>query len=128
MGAAISMGAVLARHPTRYLIPLNYVGWVKVEHTKVAPPLAISGGIYVCQVPGTGVVRTSSRLEGGWAKDEYFYYADGRPVQRLSETGWGAGGLIWGNQVQAQQGSADRTELFFVGTEEQFRKAPPPAE
>src|SRR5215469_9969125 len=68
-GSAISMGAPVARHPTRFLIPQGYIGWIKIEYGRNATPLQMSNGKYICRIPATGVLATSSPLEEGWAKD-----------------------------------------------------------
>src|SRR5579863_2079163 len=40
VGAAISMGSATARHPTIFLVPKGYVGWVEVKYgEKATPPL-----------------------------------------------------------------------------------------
>jgi hypothetical protein len=103
MGSAISMGAPIARHPTRFLIPKAYIGWVKIEYGGNAPPLAMSNGEYTCQIPATGFLVTSSPLEEGWAKDEYFYYSDDGSLEVLPDTGWGGGGMIWPGSVGGEQ-------------------------
>jgi hypothetical protein len=124
--AAISMGAApIARHPTRYLIPEGYVGWVKINRGEKAAPLQLSNGKYICRIPASGVLDTSSNFEGGWAKDEYLYYSSSDVLRELPETGWGKGGMIWANhsEFQAyQDGSLPSrvTESFYVGTEEQY--------
>ncbi len=125
MTAAISMGAVLARHSTRYLIPRGYTGWISVVHTRAAPPLPVTGGMYVCRIPPAGVVRTSTPSEKGWAKDEYFYYGSDGNLEPLRRTGWGGGGMVWGGSTEVTQGSDDLTETVFIGTEQQFQHAPP---
>lgn len=71
----------------------------------------------MCRIPDSGLLRTSSPLEEGWAKDEYFYYSKDGSVRVLKDTGWGLGGMIWGGSNSA----AD--EYFYVGTEEQYHKA-----
>lgn len=50
MGSAISMGAPIARHPTKFLIPKGYIGWIKVEYQRNAPPLQMVDGRYVCRI------------------------------------------------------------------------------
>jgi len=120
--AGISMGAVLARHPTSYLIPMSYVGWVRIEHTDDAAPLEFSKGRYICRVPSNGVLRTSSPIEDGWAQDEYFYYSEAGNLRQLRATGWGEGGMIWGNRLEQRQGSRNRIEFFYVGSEQDFRR------
>ena len=103
MEAAISMGAApIARHPTKYFIPEGYVGWVKINHGEKADPLQLSNGKYICRIPASGVLDTSSNVEGGWAKDEYLYYSSADVLRELPETGWGKGGMIWANHSEFQ--------------------------
>jgi hypothetical protein len=127
MDAAISMGAPIARHPTRFLIPKGYVGWVQIEHVGNAPPLAMANGKYTCQIPASGSVATSSPLEDGWAKDEYFYYSDNGSLEELPDTGWGGGGMIWAENVSwAQEPNSSKPrrfiQRFYVGKEDQYRR------
>jgi hypothetical protein len=121
--AGISMGAPLARHPIRFLVPANYVGWIEVQYGGTAAPvLPMNKGTFICQIPPDGSLVTSSPLEQGWAKDEYFYYAQDGSISELRETGWGGGGMIWAPTVEGY-GSApvQLTERFYVGTEESYR-------
>ena len=124
-GAALSMGSVTARHATRYLIPSGYVGWVRVEYGVGGPPLERSKGTYICRVPPSGVVMTSSPMEDGWASDEYFYYLPDGSLTKLPDTGWGKGGMIWAGTISSDQETREKTpnratERFYVGTESQF--------
>jgi hypothetical protein len=127
--AAISMGAPLARHPTKFLIPANYVGWVEVKYGETtATALPMNKGALICRIPAAGVFATSSRLERGWARDEYFYYSSDGSSHELKETGWGKGGMIWGNSDEWQQTSSGSmpvqiTAYFYVGTEERYHHA-----
>jgi hypothetical protein len=127
-GAAISMGApTIARHPTHFLIPQGYVGWVKIDHGQSGPPLEMSNGAYICRIPASGVLQTSSSLEDGWAKDEYFYYSADGSLSPLPETGWGGGGMIWGGNTKWQlEGNGTRpkqlSENFYVGLENQYHR------
>src|SRR5262249_19045994 len=110
MDSAISMGAPpIARHPTRFLVPKAYIGWVKIEYGRSAPPLEISNGKYVCRIPAGGVLATSSPLEEGWAKDEYFYYSEDGSTEVLPDTGWGGGGMIWAESTSRE--SPDEKQL-----------------
>lgn len=126
VGAAISMGAPpIARHPTKFLIPQGYVGWVKIEHGESGPPLKMSNGVYICRIPTSGIFQTSSLLEDGWAKDEYFYYSEDGSLRTLPDTGWGGGGMIWGGNTKFQlTGNGIRpkrfSENFYVGREDQY--------
>ena len=48
MSAAISMGAPIARHPTRFLIPAGYVGWVTVKYGgKTATPTNVEWRVHL---------------------------------------------------------------------------------
>ena len=129
LGAAISIGSPIGRHPTTFLIPNGYVGWVEVKYDeKDAAPLQRENGIYTCRIPESGVLNTSSSLEAGWAKDEYFYYSENGSAHGLKDTAWGAGGMIWGGKTEWQQmpdGSQPKriAEYFYVGTEEQYHRA-----
>ena len=126
--AAISMGgSPIARHPTKFLIPQGYVGWVKIEHGESAPPLEMSNGVYICRIPASGILQTSSSLEDGWAKDEYFYYSEDGSLRALPNTTWGGGGMIWGGNINFQlEGNGVKPkrfgENFYVGREDQYRK------
>lgn len=123
MGSAISMGAPIARHPTRFLIPKAYIGWIKIEYGRNAQPLEMSSGKYICRIPAYGVLATSSPLEEGWAKDEYFYYADDGSTEVLPDTGWGGGGMIWAGSVSWDSLSAKQfTQTFYVGREDQYHR------
>lgn len=119
-------GAPLARHPTKFLIPAGYVGWVEVKYgRKGQPPLPMERGTYICKIPANATLATSSPLEGGWARDEYVYYSmDGRE-RPLPQTNWGEGGMIWGEAIGGPT-DGPVSEWFYVGTEDQFRKSKAP--
>ena len=128
IGAGISMSAPLARHANQFLIPQGYIGWVEIKYgEKDAPLLPIDHAMFSYRIPITGLLKTASSLEEGWASDRYFYYSDDGSLRPLKSTGWGFGGTIWGNEVESQEapGSSKTTrrEYFFVGTEEQYHRA-----
>ena len=113
------------RHPSRFLIPEGYVGWVRVEFdVSGAPPLPLEGGEYLFKFSPSGLLRTSSPEEFGWAKDRYFYYSDTgtRPLPDLGSAA--SARMIWGNingEGSGIQGKK-KYEEFFVGSEEQFKE------
>jgi hypothetical protein len=129
MDAAISMGAPIARHPDKFLIPENYVGWIEVKYGETnSPALQMNNRILIYQIPDSGLLSTSSLLEGGWAKDEYFYSSQDGSLHSLKETGWGDGGMVWGNTNEweaSPDGSMPKqvAAYFYVGTEEQYHRA-----
>jgi hypothetical protein len=130
-GAALSMGSVTTRHPTRYLIPSGYVGWVKIEYGDGGSPLEMSKGAYICRVPPGGVVSTSSPMEEGWAADEYFYLSTDGKLTKLPETAPDEGGMIWAETISSDQEVRAKTpnrvtETFYVGTESRYRTAQNP--
>jgi hypothetical protein len=112
-----------SRHQSRFLIPEGYVGWVRVEfQINDAPPLSIEGQESLFRFPPSGLLKTSSSEEYGWAKDHYFYYSE-TGTRILSDTGPASQRLIWGKINGEESGSQGKRkyEEFFVGTEQQFR-------
>jgi hypothetical protein len=114
------------RRPSRFLIPEGYVGWVRVDYgVNGAPALEVASRRYVVKIPPRGHVQTSTEIEYGWGKDQYYYYSDGgaRPT---TATGWGGGGTVWAGETGDDHGdNGERTGAhlaFFVGTEEEYRK------
>ena len=120
----IALGLVAhhsSRRSSQFLIPEGYTGWVRVEfQVQGAPPLPMEAGGYILKVPDSGVLRTSSPEQYGWAKDRYYYYsAEGMRLIPNS----GGGSLIWGQINGEAAGVAGRQkyEEFFVGTAQQFK-------
>ncbi|HZS47710.1 MAG TPA: hypothetical protein VFC63_21760 [Blastocatellia bacterium] len=116
-----------SRHPCKYLIPDGYVGKVRIYFSLPdAKPLPLDGGMYVVVIPPDGRLRTSTGLETGSAKDEYYYYSNNSSRQ-IPATGWGAGGMIWGGNVSVDKDPVTNREVdylgFFVGTEAQYQAA-----
>jgi len=65
------------RTPISYELPKNYVGWVTVKYEKKnVPELKSVDGKYLIKISNDGFAETSSRIENGWASDEY-YWMDG---------------------------------------------------
>jgi hypothetical protein len=111
------------RRSARFLIPDGYVGWVRVEfQSSGAPPAPVENGEYVFQIPPSGLLKTSSPEQYGWAKDRYFYDSN-NGARRLPDSGREQN-RIWGKingQESSSQGSRTYEE-FFVGTERRFRE------
>ena len=111
-----------ARQPSRYLIPDGYVGWVNIYFlVKDAPELPVEEGHYLFRISASGELRTSSRLEGGMAKDDYYYIDTQGHRRKLESTGWGKGGMIWA-EITGNDEKGMIFERFFVGTEEQLKE------
>ncbi len=112
-----------ARRSSRFLMPEGYVGWVRVEfQSSGAPPVPVENGEYVFQIPPSGLLKTSSPEQYGWAKDRYFY--DSKNGARRLPDGGREQNLIWGkiNGQESTSRSSRMYEEFFVGTEQQFKE------
>jgi len=124
VGATFSIASCQGkeRTPHRYLIPDGYVGWVRVDFAvKGAAEITSEDASHVFRIPENGLLRTSSTLSYGVARDEYYYYF-GDSLRKLPSTRSGAGGMIWaGFNGSSTDGPNNHIyEYFFVGTEEQF--------
>src|SRR5437868_14387067 len=79
----LAAGCLRTRHPSQFLIPKGYVGWVDVSYgVNGAPPLPVEGGCYVIKVSPRGTAQTSTEIEAGRVGDQ-FYYSDGTQRQQL---------------------------------------------
>lgn len=112
------------RRPDLFLIPAGFKGWAKVQfQVASAPALPVENGHWLLRLDGKGHLRTSSMLEGGVAKDEYFYVANGGRTS-LRKTESCQGGSIWGVATGSDPiSSRADTEWFFVGSEREYRQA-----
>ena len=86
--------ALLSYQPkrNRYLIPEGYAGWLCVTFEVLgAPPLLIEDGFTVVRFPADGRAVTSTALQGGEMRDEfYFYFSDRRmPFDAAKNLGGG---------------------------------------
>ena len=128
----VTFGACLWPYRTAcvYEIPEGFHGWVLIEfENRSCPALPIRDGKLVFSVSAQGSLCASSKLEQGWATDEYFFVGQVRTP--IPNTGWGGGGLIWGSSngwCQVTGKVPHVFESFFVGTETQFRAAGAPPE
>ena len=71
LGAWFSIDASRNSAPRsfRFLIPEGYRGWVRVEfEIPGAPPLPTEAGQTVIKIPPSGLLRTSSPEQYGWAR------------------------------------------------------------
>jgi Family of unknown function (DUF6843) len=77
----LSSCGVKRRLPISYELPKGYTGWVTVKYEKPdAPPLERIGKRFIIKISNNGFAETSSRLEEGWAEDEYFWLDGGEKV------------------------------------------------
>jgi len=63
----------LKRTNRNYYVPPNYEGWVSIKYNYPdAPPLLQDSKGYHIYIPDSGYLVTSTPLEKGWGKDQFF--------------------------------------------------------
>lgn len=128
VAVSLGLGTRTAPRPSsRFLIPEGYSGWIRIEFdVKDAPLLPVDRGEYVLRIPPSGILRTSSPEQYGWANDHY-YYSSAQSTRPISDSG--PAQLIWGKlNGEATTASGHRKyEEFFVGTLQQFKEQAKPA-
>jgi hypothetical protein len=76
------------RTPISYELPKDYTGWVTVKFEKKnAPRLQNTSGSYYIKISDDGFAETSSKVEEGWATDEYYWMDNGRKVYLTQNSG-----------------------------------------
>lgn len=109
-------------HPSEFLVPDGYVGWVRLEHNlKGAPPVPVEDGVKIFKFPESGVLETSSYGPERGAEDEYFYYSQDGSRRQIPQDYRGGKGTIWG-QYQGSKGGVMTLFGFFIGSEEEYKK------
>jgi Carboxypeptidase regulatory-like domain len=109
-------------HPSRFLVPLGYAGWLLLDYgVKDARPVPVEDGVQVFKFPATGVLSTSSGGPERGAEDEYYYYSADGSLQEIPTDYRSGHGMVWGQHEGTRNGELSQFG-FFVGTEEQFRK------
>jgi hypothetical protein len=118
-------GRNLSPRSFRFLIPEGYRGWVRVEfEIPGVPALPAERGQIVIKIPPSGLLRTSSPEQYGWARDTYFFYSNvysSASLQSIRDSG--PARLIWGKVNGEETGTSGKRkyEEFFVGSEQQFK-------
>jgi uncharacterized protein DUF6843 len=119
-------GCTKSRTPCVYDIPEGFTGWVLIEFERSdCPAIPKPDGKLVFSIGKDGRVCTSSKMEVGWANDEYYYVGTSR--RKLPATAPGVGGMVWGAGTGSSQTMSQKPrvyETFFIGTEQQFNSAP----
>ena len=113
-------------HPYQYLIPKDYVGWIRVDfNVKDAPALPVDGDYYVVKVPLNGHFQTSTEDAYGPLGDVYFYECDGKRKRLLISQSKEAFCRIWGNfegPATLSSTTPHPFRYFFVGSKEEYQK------
>ncbi len=120
-----AMGALACQNEVRpaliFEIPEGYKGWVSVQFYRGdCPPLADEGGKMLARVAENGRLCTGTPMTFGNPGDDfYFVDASGKRTDakaQIHQQHTAIEGASPGKQVY---------ERFFVGTAEEFEKAPP---
>lgn len=101
-----------------YEIPEDFRGWVRIEFGIDGCPSLEAEGDRRILIPTTGRLCTSSAIERGWARDEF--YLVGRTRTRVYENDPPERRLIWGRSVgtDSRANAAPKVYMmFFVGTQ-----------
>jgi hypothetical protein len=125
-GAEVRLGVLLepshniALGHLKYLIPEQYVGWVKVRFdVKGAAPATSENEPTVLRVLENGELETSAPVPKYGAEEEYLFYSPDGSTRPIPNDYWNDHGMVWGEHDVMRAGG--RSEInFFVGTEEQF--------
>ncbi len=127
--ASLALSAVLGwlligRHlkrPEVYLLQQGYVGWFRVRWSiPRAAPLPIEQGHYLLSIPANGLLNTSTIEDEGWMRHTYCYVdKTGHRTKLPMEDIDVRGPMVWVISGRSQE------LIFFVGTREQFKHAPP---
>jgi len=109
-------------HPSWFLVPEGYVGWLLLEYNvKDAQPAPEKNEIKTFKFPANGVLNTSSAGPQRGAEDHYFYYSPDGSLREIPTDYRNGKGMIWGQHEGAKNGVFTQFG-FFVGIEEQYRK------
>ncbi len=109
-------------HPSRFLVPEGYVGWLLLEYNiKDAEPAPTVGDTKTFQFPRTGMLNTSSPGPERGAEDQYFYYFPDGSLREISQNYAAGKGMIWGQHEGSRNGVMSHFG-FFAGTEEQYKR------
>jgi hypothetical protein len=109
-------------HPSRFLVPSGFVGWVLLDYqVKDAAPAPTEGDVKLFKFSPNGRLATSSPGPDRGAADQFFYYSPDGSLAEIPTDYRNGNGLIWGEHQGTRDGLLAQLG-FFVGTEQQFKK------
>ena len=109
-------------HPSKFLVPDGYVGWVVLEYNvKDAEPVPMDGVTKVFKFPSSGTLNTLSSGPERGADDGYFYYSPDGSLHQIPTDYRSGKAMIWGQHEGTRNGAMTQFG-FFVGSEEQYKK------
>lgn len=113
------VSACNVRWPIKYLVPDGCRGWLIVRYeVEGAQPLEVRGGTVVIRFPDSGIIETSSAVNGGIGIVEYWYYSPHGERKRIPLES------IWGMRT-GRRGKLKMLRIF-IGTHDEFRAAADP--
>lgn len=106
------------RHPILFLIPQGYVGWVRVQFSvKGASHMPRQNNYFLARIPNSGLLKTASPIETGWAADKFCYVTPSGLPEPLRSNPPEDDSEVW-------PGSSTLTyQSYFIGTKDQFMEA-----
>lgn len=117
--ATVLLGSISCNrtHPTRYIVPAGYFGWVQVTYDiPEGYELAVEDGFVTAKIDYFRRMRVKNHMNPTWDGAEY--YAQDPTGKRIKLPSTGSQKLIWGNEkISDREGER---ETFFVGTEQLF--------
>ena len=109
-------------HPSKFLVPNGYVGWLLLEYNvKEAEPVPTQAGARVFEFPLNGTLSTSSLGPQRGAEDEYWYYSADGSLREIPTDYRNGTAKVWGQHEGTRNGTLSQFG-FFVGSEEQYKK------
>lgn len=109
-------------HPSKFLVPRGFVGWLFLDYNvKNAQPAPTDGGFKVFRFPDTGALQIATSGPERGADDQYFFYSPDGSLEEIPPDYRNGKGMIWGVYEGTRDGTLSQFG-FFVGTEEQYKK------
>lgn len=102
-------------------------GWVEVHLGEAScPPLPVRDGKEIFVIPESGRLCTSSEIQTGWGRQEFFLLQQG-VLCRVADSASDKDCRIWNvtYSVLETEGKREKTKTlrFFVGTKDQFEQS-----
>ena len=104
-----------------FVIPLGYVGWVRITggvRSAGAPSSSTGGRVYKVDIKGN--LSISTELPPPQSERHYRYYLPDGSTEDLVNDYRSGRGMVWGERYGVTSGEVNSL-YFFIGTEEQYK-------
>jgi len=113
------------RSPSVYEMPDGFIGWVCIEFERPdCEETPYIEGKWILKIPRDGYLCTSSKIEYGRAKDEYYYMQKGKRVKMptFSDQAWygGTGNNYWVDRFGTRHENTVLSQ--FMGREKDYER------